>query len=78
MNTLDLILHPVRLRIVHAMSGGRTRTTSELCTSLPDVPRTTLYRHVGLLAEAGVLEVVGEQRFTAPSNAATGCAASGR
>lgn len=62
MDTLGLLLHPVRVRIVHAMSGGRTRTTSDLCARLPDVPKTTLYRHVGLLAEAGVLEVVGEQR----------------
>lgn len=61
-DTLDLLLHPVRVRIVHVMSGGRTRTTSDLCASLPDVPKTTLYRHVGLLAEAGLLEVVGEQR----------------
>ncbi|MBT2234841.1 helix-turn-helix domain-containing protein [Nonomuraea sp. NEAU-A123] len=61
-DTLDLLLHPVRLRIVHAMSGGRIRTTSDLCTSLPDAPKTTVYRHVGLLAEAGVLEVVDEQR----------------
>ncbi|MEV0051874.1 helix-turn-helix domain-containing protein [Saccharopolyspora shandongensis] len=62
MDTLDLLLHPVRVRIVHAMSGGRMRTTSDLCASLPDVPKTTLYRHVGLLAEAGLLEVVDEQR----------------
>ncbi|MEU2791706.1 helix-turn-helix domain-containing protein [Streptomyces sp. NPDC007100] len=62
MDTLDLLLHPVRLRVVHAMSGADTRTTSDLCARLPDVPKTTLYRHVGLLAEAGVLEVVGEQR----------------
>ena len=62
MDTLDLLLHPVRVRIVHAMSGGQTRTTSELCARLPDVPKTTLYRHVGLLAEAGLLEVAGEQR----------------
>jgi DNA-binding transcriptional ArsR family regulator len=62
MDILELLLHPVRLRIVHAMSGGRTRTTSDLCARLPEVPKTTLYRHVGLLAEAGVLEVVGEQR----------------
>ena len=62
MDTLELLLHPVRLRIVHAMSGGRTRTTSELCARLPDVPKTTLYRHVGLLAEGGFLEVVSEQR----------------
>jgi DNA-binding transcriptional ArsR family regulator len=61
-DTLDLLLHPVRLRIVHAMSGGRTWTTSDLCARLPDVPKTTVYRHVGLLAEAGVLEVADEQR----------------
>ncbi len=62
MDMLDLLMHPVRLRIVHAMSGGRTRTTSDLCARLPDVPKTTVYRHVGLLAEAGLLEVEGEQR----------------
>ncbi|MGP4020601.1 helix-turn-helix domain-containing protein [Saccharopolyspora sp. 5N708] len=56
------LLHPVRLRIVHAMSGGRTRTTSELCARLPDVPKTTVYRHVGVLTDAGLLEVADEQR----------------
>jgi Helix-turn-helix domain len=59
---LDLLLHPVRLRVVHAMSGGRLRTTNELCAELADVPRTSVYRHVGILAAAGVLEVAGEQR----------------
>ena len=62
MDTLQLLLHPVRLRIMHAMSGGRVLTTSDLCARLPDVPKTTVYRHVGVLAEAGVLEVEGEHR----------------
>ncbi|MDQ2876869.1 MAG: helix-turn-helix domain-containing protein, partial [Actinomycetota bacterium] len=62
MDTLDLLLHPVRLRIVHAMSGERILTTTDLCARLADVPKTTVYRHVGLLAEAGLLEVEGEQR----------------
>ena len=62
MQTLELLLHPVRMRIVHAMSGGVTRTTSDLLVRLPDVSKATVYRHVSLLAEAGVLEVVGEQR----------------
>src|SRR5262245_55649252 len=61
-DTLDLLLHPVRLRIVHALSGGRARTTAELCARLANVPRTTMYRHVGLLAAAGLLEVDGERR----------------
>ncbi|MFD0472222.1 helix-turn-helix domain-containing protein [Nonomuraea thailandensis] len=68
-----MILHPIRLRIMWALSGGRIRTTSELCESLPDVPKTTLYRHVGLLADAGLLEVAGEQRVRGWSSATTGC-----
>jgi AcrR family transcriptional regulator len=44
------------------MSGGRTLTTSQLCDRMPDVSKATVYRHVGLLADGGVLEVEGEQR----------------
>src|SRR3712207_7514085 len=62
MATADLLLHPVRLRIVQAFLGDRTLTTADLRSELPDVPVATLYRHVGVLAEAGVLEVVGERR----------------
>jgi DNA-binding transcriptional ArsR family regulator len=62
MDPLDLLLHPVRVRIMHAMSGGVTCTTSELLARLPDVSKATVYRHVGLLAEAGVLEVASERR----------------
>jgi DNA-binding transcriptional ArsR family regulator len=59
---IDLLLHPVRLRIVTEFGGGR-RTVRELATALPDVPQSTLYRQVGVLAAAGVLELV-EQRTT--------------
>jgi DNA-binding transcriptional ArsR family regulator len=62
MDTLDVLLHPIRLRIVHAMSGQRDMTTSDLCVRLADVPKSSVYRHVALLADAGVLEVVDEQR----------------
>ena len=62
MATADLLLHPVRLRIVQAFLGDRTLTTADLHTELPDVPVATLYRHVGVLAEAGVLAVVGERK----------------
>lgn len=62
MDTLELLAHPVRLRIVHAMSGGHTRTTTQLCARLPDVSKATVYRHVEILAAAGILEVTDEQR----------------
>ncbi|GAA2395513.1 helix-turn-helix domain-containing protein [Dactylosporangium salmoneum] len=58
----DLLLHPVRFRIVQALLGGRELTTAQLGEALPDVATTTLYRHVGLLVEAGILRVVQERR----------------
>lgn len=62
MESADLLLHPVRLRIVQAFLGGRQLTTAELRTALGDVPPATLYRHVGTLIDAGVLEVAAERR----------------
>ena len=58
----DLLLHPVRLRVVQAFLGDRTLTTADLREELPDDPVASLYRHVGLLADAGVLEVTGERK----------------
>jgi hypothetical protein len=62
MASADLLLHPVRLRIVQAFLGDRTLTTTELRALLPDVPAATLYRHVGVLGDGGVLTVVGERK----------------
>jgi DNA-binding transcriptional ArsR family regulator len=58
----DLLLHPVRLRIVKAFLGDRALTTSELAAELSDVPPGSLYRHIAMLARAGVLQVVAERR----------------
>lgn len=62
MASADLLLHPVRLRIVKAFLGDRALTTTQLAADIADVPAGSLYRHVGLLAKAGVLEVVAERR----------------
>jgi DNA-binding transcriptional ArsR family regulator len=59
----DLLLHPVRLRIVKAFLGDRALTTSQLAAELGDVPPGSLYRHVALLTKAGVLQVVAERRI---------------
>jgi hypothetical protein len=60
--TADLLLHPVRLRIVKAFLGERALTTTQLAAELEDVPSGSLYRHVALLVKAGVLQVVAERR----------------
>ncbi len=62
MTSADLLLHPVRLRIVQAFLGERALTTSELRGELPDVPAASLYRHVARLVDGGVLSVVSERR----------------
>ena len=62
MTSADLLLHPVRLRILRAFLGDRALTTSELQTELSDVPVASLYRHVARLVDGGVLTVVAERR----------------
>ena len=47
----DLLLHPVRLRIVQAFLGDRALTTTSLRDELCDVPPTSLYRHVARLVD---------------------------
>ncbi len=58
----DVLLHPVRLRIVQAFLGDRALTTGTLAAELADVPSASLYRHVARLVDAGVLAVVAERR----------------
>ena len=65
MASADLLLHPVRLRIVKAFLGDRALTTKQLAAELPDVPAGSIYRHVARLTEAGVLQVVAERRVRA-------------
>ena len=62
MTVSELLLHPVRLRIVHAVMDGLPFTASELCARLSDVSKATIYRQVAVLADGGLVEVIGEGR----------------
>ena len=59
---LDLLLHPVRMRLVNALAGGQILTTAQLCDRLPDLPKATVYRQVEQLRRGGVFEVESERR----------------
>ncbi len=63
MNTIkeNLLLHPVRLRIILAV-GGRQVTAQQLAKELVDIPQATLYRNINLLAGAGILSVVQQRQ----------------
>lgn len=56
----ELLLHPVRLRIVQALVGA-PMTPLQLRDRLGDVPQATLYRHLNQLADGGLVEVVDER-----------------
>ena len=62
MDALELVAHPARMRIVHALRGGRTLTTAELGVKLGDVSKAMVYRHVETLVTAGILEVTEERK----------------
>ena len=62
MSSADLLLHPVRLRIVKTFLGDRALTTAQIAAELDDVPTGSLYRHIATLTKAGVLQVVAERR----------------
>ena len=62
MTSSELLLHPVRLRIVRAFLPDRELTTTQLRGLLPDVSTPTIYRQVATLADAGVLEVASQRQ----------------
>ncbi len=61
--TADLLLHPVRLRIVQTLLGGRELTTAQIQQELGDVSAATVYRQLATLLQAGVLQVAGERKI---------------
>ena len=57
----DLIIHPVRIRILLAIEGQKM-TTQELSERLKDIPQATLYRHLSKLNKGGIIKVVEERQ----------------
>lgn len=60
LSKFDLLMHPIRERIMMAVQRRRM-TTREIAHELPDISQASLYRHVAILAEAGVLYVAEEK-----------------
>lgn len=55
-NSIELIMHPARFRILQALSGEEL-STGELDERLPEIATSSLYRHLKLLLDAGFVEV---------------------
>ena len=52
----ELVLHPVRLRVLQHLRSAGEATAKEIATAMEDVPRATVYRHVKALEEGGAIE----------------------
>jgi len=57
------MLNPVRMRIIQELASRQSLTATELCERICDVPRTTMYRHIGVLLDNGIVSVVSEKRI---------------
>jgi len=62
MKRADLVLHPVRLRIILAFARGRRLTPQQVAGVLTDVPQATLYRQIERLYRGGALAIAAERR----------------
>ncbi|RSK26086.1 hypothetical protein EJF36_03905 [Bacillus sp. HMF5848] len=62
-NINEILLNPVRMRIIQEMATQQTMTTNELCERISDVPRTTMYRHVNILIDNNILSVMSEKKI---------------
>ena len=58
----DLILHPIRMRIIQHLSKG-SATVNELKEWMADVPQATLYRHLNRLTENEIIYVIQERKI---------------
>ncbi|MEH7119300.1 helix-turn-helix domain-containing protein [Neobacillus vireti] len=57
--TVDVILHPVRMRIIQSLINQQL-TAHQIKELLPDIPQASLYRHIKKLVEAGVIHIIDE------------------
>lgn len=57
MDKTELILHPIRMRLILSLVG-QAKTAQTLRDTLTDIPQATLYRHLKLLADGGIITVL--------------------
>lgn len=62
-NLMEVIMNPTRQRIVQYLMIHGQGSTGEMQLELQDIPPASLYRHVKLLLEAGLIEVEKEERI---------------
>lgn len=60
---IEVMLNPVRIRIIQELAIRGNLTATELGEKISDVPRTTMYRHINILLDNNILSVVSEKKI---------------
>src|SRR4051794_14401118 len=53
---VELVLHPQRIRILQVLTDGPL-TTQEIADRLPDLAKSSIYRHLKTLLDGGLVQV---------------------
>lgn len=63
-NKVEILMHPVRIKICQALLRNKEEglTPLEMVKILKDVPQATLYRHIQVMVDSGIVSVVSEKR----------------
>lgn len=68
-NKVEILMHPVRLKICQALMRNKENglTPLEMVKILKDVPQATLYRHIQIMVDSGILHVIKEKKVKSVS-----------
>jgi DNA-binding transcriptional ArsR family regulator len=63
-NKAEILMHPVRIKISQALMRNKENglTPLEMVRIIQDVPQATLYRHIQLLLDAGIIKIIKEKK----------------
>lgn len=62
-NKADVIINPIRLRIIQYAAHNTPVTVAQIAEAMPDISKATLYRHVRVLVENEILIIVGQEKI---------------
>ncbi|WP_154307398.1 helix-turn-helix domain-containing protein [Metabacillus lacus] len=58
----DLVLHPVRIKVLQVLALGKPLTVQQINQQLPQIAQATLYRHLNKLVKGGMIQAVEEKQ----------------
>jgi len=63
-NKVEVLMHPVRMKILQALMHTTEDglSTLEMISVIKDVPQATLYRHIQILVDENVIKIVKERK----------------